>query len=197
MAIVPQGFLEATRRFGLPKDAVKIRDKHSDAVAYVFTNARGKLCAKVYFGKQSKPVAHYSYRNEAERTRSVAGLFASRASHAARVSESRKPAACQLVVGDILMSMWGYDQTNVDYYQVIALNGCMATIRKIARVTESTGMDRGTCAPVFGEFVGEPMRRRVSGSSVRIEDHIGASKWNTAIVAGVPVGRPDHWTAYA
>ena len=37
-----------------------------------------------------------------------------------------------LKVGDVLVSSWGYEQTNLDFYQVIALNGkSMVTVRKV------------------------------------------------------------------
>lgn len=47
-------------------------------------------------------------------------------------------------VGDILIASWGYDQTNVDYYQVVALVGTSSVrIRKIQSecVRSTTGCD--------------------------------------------------------
>lgn len=34
-------------------------------------------------------------------------------------------------VGDIFLSMWGYDQTNVDFYQVISRTAKMVKVRKL------------------------------------------------------------------
>jgi hypothetical protein len=35
-------------------------------------------------------------------------------------------------VGDVLCASWGYDQTNIDFYQVIEVNGKMVTVKEIA-----------------------------------------------------------------
>jgi hypothetical protein len=67
-------------------------------------------------------------------------------------------------VGDILVSSWGYDQTNVDYYQVIATSGSMATIREIQGqiVQSDRGSDR--VSAVKDAFTSEPRRVRVQKS---------------------------------
>lgn len=72
-----------------------------------------------------------------------------------------------LKVGDLLKSVWGYDQTNVDYYQVVALNGAtMVTIRPIAarQTTSPSNSMVGTCTPVKGDFTGSPRRCRPGSS---------------------------------
>lgn len=38
----------------------------------------------------------------------------------------------EIKIGDIFVSTWGYDQTNVDFYQVIARTAKMVTVRRIA-----------------------------------------------------------------
>jgi hypothetical protein len=57
----------------------------------------------------------------------------------------------QLEVGTLLKSVWGYDQTNVDYYVVTAKNGStMNTIRAIEAEMfyDSSHCDMvGTCRP--------------------------------------------------
>ena len=99
-----------------------------------------------------------------------------------------------LKVGDILTSSWGYEQTNYDFYEVVALNGkSMVTLRKLARKSDETGWLRGTTVPVPGQYVGEPFRRKASASSyneayVSINSYAGAWKWD---------GKPENYTAYA
>lgn len=41
-------------------------------------------------------------------------------------------------VGDILTSSWGYDQTNVDFYEVVAVTKSMVQILKMSTAVEST-----------------------------------------------------------
>lgn len=77
-----------------------------------------------------------------------------------------------LKVGSILASSWGYDQTNVTFYEVIALNGkTMATLREIAQQVVRQGGMQGLVRPLPGEFRGAPMRKKVrTDGYIRIED---------------------------
>lgn len=66
-------------------------------------------------------------------------------------------------VGDIFESTWGYDQTNVDYYEVVGLTGASVKVRQIA---STTARDTGLWAqryvkPVPGQFIGEVMTKRI------------------------------------
>lgn len=45
-------------------------------------------------------------------------------------------------VGDILYSSWGYDQTNIDFYQVTAVKGKQVVIRQICQKVDES-KDRG------------------------------------------------------
>ena len=64
-------------------------------------------------------------------------------------------------VDDILVCSWGYDQTNVDYYEVtgISASAKSVTLRRVAQglVSASTGADY--VAPLAGQYIGEPMRK--------------------------------------
>lgn len=186
----------------IPARSTKVADKLSDAVAYAYTDPkRGRLCAIVYFGKQSKAIAHHSYRDEAERTKSVARYFASRqASDTARAEgKAKRLAPNMLAVGDILSTCWGYDQTNREFYEVTAIAGQHVTICEVGQAVETSDLgDRGKCAPQSGRFIGKPLRKLVQyGDSVSINSHITARKWNTSTIAGVPIGPALSWSSYA
>jgi hypothetical protein len=86
-------------------------------------------------------------------------------------------------VGDILEHTWGYDQTNVDFYQVVELKTKTIVLREIQSVEKSTGHMTGKVTPVKNSFEGEPFRRRPYKSSfgwmVNINGYTGgARKWN-------------------
>ena len=98
-------------------------------------------------------------------------------------------------VGDILDATWGYDQTNWDYYQVIAVNGKQITVQELAQKRNETGWLQGECEPIPNKFLKDsaPLKRIVrpgyqEGYSVKIKEFIHASPWN---------GRKNHYTAYA
>lgn len=187
--------MRLSREFYIPKGSVKVCDKLSDAVAYIYASKTGKPCASIFFGKQSKPVARFAFRNEAERAKHVAEYFSRKQAHDARIKSGRdddkKPHTLQL--GQVLSASWGYDQTNIDYYQVTrVVSDRTVEVRKIRRDSRDTGWAgsmTGDCLPREDDFCSEPMTRRASANNVvKIDDVRRAFPWN---------GRVDNWTAYA
>jgi hypothetical protein len=105
-----------------------------------------------------------------------------------------------LVVGDVLVSSWGYDQTNYDYYQVTRLVGVQSVeIRELAKQVASTGWLQGNCVPLKNSFKGEPMVKRVNErGTVKVQDWgVWAHKNVPRIVGGVEIFEVDEYTAYA
>ncbi|EDW8942662.1 hypothetical protein A4O59_004289 [Salmonella enterica subsp. enterica] len=65
-------------------------------------------------------------------------------------------------VGDIFASSWGYEQTNVNFYQVISIHGkTTVTVREIRASVNRTHPMVGYKTPLLNEFCGEPLKRRV------------------------------------
>jgi hypothetical protein len=166
--------LTMKREYFLPKGAIKVADKKSDAVAYLYTKL-DSLGAIVFYGKAAKPVTHFTFRDEARRAKCVENSFVARrdalAAKARYKAERLKPST--LEAGHILRTCWGYDQTNVDFYQVIAVKGERTVV-----VQKLASMDAGSNCSMSGyvvpsdKLVGEPKTCRVSyGSSVTINGH--------------------------
>ena len=116
----------------IPKGAVKVADKNSDAVAYLYQTAKGEPGLRVFYGKQSKPVVAYYYTprkdQAAEQVRAAAiiNAFKMRQDSLARKAKAqadRKAKGRGVEVGQYLVASWGYDQTNVNFYKVVALIG--------------------------------------------------------------------------
>lgn len=178
----------APTRF-VPADSVKVVDKRSDAIAYVYSLG-GRPCAVGYAGKQTKPAFFLRFSSEARRERHIREFFAGRqaslAFKAERQAEARKPHSFQ--EGHILVSSWGYDQTNVDWYEVTKVVGARTIeIRKIAAVVDHTASDQGRCFPRAGEYLGEATRHVVSRGSVRVSSCAYARLWD---------GRARAWSSY-
>ncbi len=192
----------------IPKGAVKVSDKQSDAVAYIFNNKGGKPCAMVFFGKQAKPVAHYRYQTEDRRSASIAEMFERRQAHGNLMAERAAKAKAfvhDCKVGDIYHTSWGYDQTNVEFFEVIEVRGKFAILRELQQASQETEWLQGDCVPQSGLYVepryegddrGLPIRRLIQEHGIKIDDVRTAWKWNTTNVAGVPMGRTLHWSAY-
>ncbi|MDR3138458.1 MAG: hypothetical protein LBT95_02165 [Treponema sp.] len=96
--------------------------------------------------------------------------------------------------GDILVAQWGYEQTNVDFFQVIGLTGTMATIREIEKREEYDGNTMaGKARPVKDVFIGGAVRRKAkSGHNgqeyLKIEPYSFAYPWD---------GTPQRFSTYA
>lgn len=56
-----------------------------------------------------------------------------------------------LTVGTVLYSSWGYDQTNIDFYEVVKATAKTVTIRGIKQVRTHDGYMQGSCVPATGD----------------------------------------------
>jgi hypothetical protein len=135
----------------IPKGAIKVADKNSDAVAYVYTgkDAAGNPapCARVFWGKQSKPVmaalfgSSKGMTGEQLRTVQIGKYFEARQAWLARKAADRAAMVATgrgVEVGQFLVASWGYDQTNVNFYKVTKLVG-----KAMAEVVAVPQMDVG------------------------------------------------------
>lgn len=189
------------REFYIPKGAVKVADKQSDAVAYFYSAPNGAPSVRVFYGKQSKPVVacYYLARKgmsaEQVRTESVAYAFKSRRTSLANKAEwkAKRMAAAKagkVEVGAYFYTSWGYDQTNIDWYRVEKLIG-----QTMAEVVEVAAMDasKGNEAWMTGKSIpsdqpcGKPFRVRLNGDGFKAGRN-SAYRWD---------GTPKNWTSYA
>jgi hypothetical protein len=120
----------------------------------------------IFIGKQKKPYSHCQYPSKEQFKKA----YDRAAKEAETYKEMTEPTPHDLKVGDILVSVWGYDQTNADFYQVVKVNSRhYVTIRQIA--AEKYDMQyHGTCKskPKRGEFVGPEMRKKVTNGKITI-----------------------------
>jgi hypothetical protein len=95
----------------------------------------------------------------------MAELVAARHRRAAQQANSDYPSTDAMTVGSILVSSWGYDQTNVDFYMVTRTTKTSVYIRKIrSEVTYSGGhSDSATPCPMGTPYnaSAEPKRKKV------------------------------------
>lgn len=151
--------IQLTREWYIPKNAVKVCDKQSDGVVYLYEPAPGHLCARAFHGKAAKPDWSYRFSTPTAREAHVAKFFEARRSHAkekAERAESAKSIKNPFQVGHVLKSTWGYDQTNVDWYQVTRVSAKSVWLREIgATANQVTGSTTGTCLPDIDQFIGE------------------------------------------
>lgn len=105
----------------------------------------------------------------------------------------------QYVIGDVFSTSWGYEQTNVNFYQVIAKKGKSTLVfREIAGVivSEDSSMS-GKKAPKLNAFKNDKTHtcRLSKWGSVKIENH-GASACDYTLVDGVKVYKGESYTSW-
>jgi hypothetical protein len=185
---IPKGYQEAARDDSIP------------AIAYIGQTA-GALYGIGYSHKRNKPDWHYRFRKPEDCAAHISkwldGLRQSKAFKEKRQDE-RKAQGRGLEVGDIVRTCWGYDQTNVEYFQVTALIGkAMVELREIATESEETGFMSGRCVPVLNKFIGEPMRKIAKDGHIKIDSVRHASKVEPIKTPAGPLYPSAHWSSYA
>ena len=99
------------------------------------------------------------YDKAMERIRQEAERFRHHDEAVARSSEEFRRS---LRVGDILYSSWGWEQTNIDFYQVIAIRGSAVDLRQLDQRTTEDGYMCGTTVPLPDVFKGKTHTHRLS-----------------------------------
>jgi hypothetical protein len=176
-----------------------VRDDTLSAIAYVGQTA-GAVYGIGYSGKRNKPDWHHRFRKPedcaAHISKWLAGIRQSKALKADRMAK-RKEAGRGLEVGNVLRHSWGYDQTNIDYYEVTALIGStMVEIREIGCESFDTAWMQGESAPLKGSYTSKPPMRRVAKDGA-----VKIFEWGSWAHKMTPdqhgLYRSSHWTAYA
>ena len=145
----------------------------------------------ICFTRQSfRPRWHYTFQSEDARQSYITRAVAARAEHQATVCARRAKRYQQhtLVVGDVLVSSWGYDQTNVDFYQVVGRTA--KTVQYIALgKTVADDSSEGVYMVIPEKFrqPGKVYTAKIKGNGWRISSFEFANPWD---------GKPKHQTAW-
>ncbi|EGL3999228.1 hypothetical protein WCZ60_004792 [Escherichia coli] len=178
----------------IPQNAETREFPAAAVIAYCFQSGNGPAFV-AYKGRQSKPAQRYAFGSAERRDRYLSDYVA-RETEREEAKRARRQAAHGLAVGDIVYSVWGYEQTNVTFYQVVRVpSDRSAVVRKIAAdITEQpAGSMTGTSTPRPDDF--DPMAKeethRATGWQALNAGKSGRgslSKWD---------GRPCRVTWYA
>ena len=185
--------LKQSRAFYIPKEYTEKRlGANKGTEVYLFKDKNGRPSAKGFKGRAQKPTFHYYYPNEEQRELSLKRWMDAEAELAIKKENDRKKrrAPHSLNIGDILSSSWGWEQTNVDFYQVISLpSPFFVEIRKIASELENENRLQGKASPIKDKFTSEAFRKRPDADNViRMSSYSYARPWS---------GKPMHVSWYA
>lgn len=111
-----------------------------NGIAVYYSNTA--LVAKGYSGKASKPSFNYKFRNVAQMTEYINTFITQQESYHNRINkEKAEKKAKQAIlkasdyysIGDIVVNSWGYEQTNVEFCQVVEVKGKTIVVREISQ----------------------------------------------------------------
>jgi hypothetical protein len=180
------------------------KDERFGLEVYSITQENGRIYAIAYGGKRTKCDWHYRFKDEAQLKAKIeetlSGFMAWDERKAKYKAERNKPH--DVKVGDIFRCSWGYDQTNIDFYQCTKVLGAFIEVREIGQMAEETMSMQGECVPCVDSFKGDPMRKKVvtygEEPAVRIYSFASAYRMKPiAKIADKAVYASSHWTAYA
>lgn len=136
--------MKLSREFYIRPGSIRVTPKCGGIEFYLYDLA-GKPYAMCFAGKAIKPTWHHRYSSAAAREgairRSIEEVERVQAYRATQAA-AKKAAAAKghgLEPGLILVSSWGYEQTNVDFYEVIEKIG--ATMVKIEKIGSQRATD--------------------------------------------------------
>ncbi|OIN57144.1 hypothetical protein [Arsenicibacter rosenii] len=184
--------MKPTREYYLPLDAkLHLKDEFSTAVIYRYER-NGNLIGMAFRGKSQKPAWHYRFKSaEAQQQYEQNFLQSVReAEEQKRKMSEQKNALHTLKEGDILYSSWGWEQTNIDFFQIIAVKSKTLTLQEIgATSVETTGWasDRVIADPTIK--IGVEFKKRADGfNQVTLDRCRTATRYD---------GKPLHRSWYA
>ena len=144
---------------------------------------------KIFKGTAAKPLAYYTFRSEERREEYAARTLASITTH--QVSRKGEQAADHYMVGDVLYASWGYDQTNINFFEVVRVSGKSIWIREIAQNSSDPGnCSSGFTQPRRGHFLAESLflggnsrsnaakRKAVQKGGTVSHEFVSLSKWD-------------------
>lgn len=163
--------------------------KHEEYKGYHILTNTAKLCLAVFKGRNKNKTFHYRYRSIEEINAKIAKFkqrtleleeekIAYKLEKKKRLEEQLK----NIKIGDIYVASWGYEQTNLDFYQVVGKKGkCTFELREIK--TEQVE-HMATCSmsayvkPVKDSFIKEDIQvKRLNVHGFTIDRVRSAYKW--------------------
>ena len=158
-----------------------IECKEVSAICHVVTNQTGNILVKGY-SSTKKQIAdfYYCFPSEDKANAFIEKFFQSikdrKASKEQRKAQAKQDALKllnQIKVGDIFCNSWGYEQTNVDFFQITNIKGHKIFYRSIAQeISRDAGFMSEYVLPVANKFTGEEKTKIVRSG------YLGMSSWN-------------------
>ncbi len=110
----------------------------------------------------AKPLFNHYFGNDEHRVKFIESYLDGAKKDAAEKKnrqDAKKAAKANMInpfkVGEIYYDSWGYEQTNIDFYQIVEVKPKSVVIRRIAGERTYTEHMSGTVTPLKDQFIGE------------------------------------------
>ena len=166
----------------IPENSTEEKFDDIEFVVYSYEKDNTPI-AIAYKGKSKKPHFHYRFQSVELRAAYIAGaakeireVKQSREKFKKEQKERETQESKNIKVDDIFIASWGYEQTNIDAYQVVSRTKNTVKLREIAtRTVKDHGYVSADVEPVKDSFRSESIiTKRLRGASVSF-DHCTAS----------------------
>ena len=170
-----------SREFYKPRNSARVTFKTvPGAEVFWAKTARGRFHAVGFKGRAQKPLFNHTFASYERMTRYVTEVYeglAARSETKRRERDVLKTITPVIKVGDIFSSSWGYEQTNVYFYQVVGLKGkSTALLRRIAGERHYDGPMSGSTVPARDAFIGEEVQQK----RIQVTDKTGRPHFKMA-----------------
>lgn len=123
---------------------------------------RAKLSAMGFAGRSVRRAFYHRFINAAQMESHIADFLKREAERekylADRAAEKKQPHT--LSVGAIVYNSWGWEQTNIDYFEVTKATARFVTLRPLcSTMTKTSGDMAGLFAPCPGQYLSETETR--------------------------------------
>jgi hypothetical protein len=188
--VVP-GFRSLPRSTYLPpelRDSPPNVDPEGTDLAIWKWESGGRPMAIAFQANGNKPLFYHSFSNDGQRQRTIDGAIKARKEALAykqKRQEERRNFRHSIQPGEIYYTSWGYDQTNVDFFEVVAVAEKSISVRPISSKVVKSERGADYVAAIPGKYVGPPVTKVPNVNGFSIDGHY-ASKWD---------GKPKYQTA--
>ena len=159
---------------------------------HTFIFDRNECTLIILRGKSTKPLVKLVF-GTFEMLKEYANAFIKKAATAQEIEKQRIEAIREetnklFVSGALLLCSWGYEQTNVSFFQILERNGSKALIVEVDQSKKLDSSDYGTTSPIKNSFKGNPFAVRISNHGIKLSSYQQLFVWN---------GKPVYWSSYA
>ena len=162
----------AKRQTYIPEGAIKDQRSTNHFEIYRYEIA-ARFYAIVFSGTSAYPTWHLCFLNSVNRDESINRFIKNQETHLKSIADRKElwmNFKHDINVGDIFYTHWGYDQTNVEFMQVVrVVTPKTVEIREIKKTVSeyANGGMSGRATPCKDEFIGEAKRCRAKPSHDR------------------------------